>query len=217
LVEPKYIANKFELDMITAKILHSRGFRRVKDIEQFINLITEHISWNNSIMIYGDYDVDGVTSSTVLYKTLKKEDADVEVYISDRFVDGYGLSKNAIDYANNQGKSLIITVDCGIDNHNEIDYAHEKGMDVVVIDHHEGDFGPDCPFVDLKVENSDYPFTQLSGCGITWKVCQHMTKQELYYLLDIVAFSTVADVVPLIDENRAIVNKGIKKINNTYN
>lgn len=187
-------------------------------------LIEEHIEWDNKIFIFGDYDVDGTTSSAILYKALKKLNAQVEVVIGDRFIDEYGLSKGAIDRMDKKGAGCIITVDCGISNHEEIKYAKSKNIDVIVVDHHEPDNDrdgnkvlPKCEFVDLKAVQGAYEFTELCGAGIAWKVAQYITEEPLYYMLDLVAFATIADVVPLVGENRVMVKHGLQDINDNPN
>lgn len=196
--------------------LHNPSY--IPDIDHVKNIIQSHIDWDNLIYIYGDYDVDGVCGSAILYKTLKKMGAEyVYTVISDRFRDGYGLSKEAIDIMHNCGAHLIVTVDCGISDGELIEYAKSKNIDVIVLDHHETDDPPGCPFIDLKVNSQNYPYTKLSGAGITWKVCQHLSNENLFNLLDILTMSTVADVVPLRNENRVIVNRGLKKLSQTHN
>lgn len=233
--------NKFGLKPITTKVLAYRGYQTTQQIESFLNpslddlinatnlariddvyeTINESIMFNDTICIYSDYDVDGITSGAILYKTLKKLGVkNVHTYVSDRYTDGYGLSKKALDFIAKEYKpQLLITVDCGISNHEEINYAKEIGIETIVVDHHDYEKKetlPNCLFLNPKVHDF-YPFKKLSGCGVTWKLCQELTGEKLYEYLDIVALSTVADVVDLIGENRIIVKEGLKRLNSTDN
>lgn len=188
----------------------------IPNIDYVCDIIKTHIKWGNKIYCYGDFDVDGTTSTAIIYLTLKNMGANVEGKIASR-KKGYGLNFEDINRIYKCGGKLIITLDCGISNHKEIKYANNKGIDVIVIDHHEADSPPDTPFVDLKVDSGGYPFKYLSGAGITWKVCQHLIQRPLYNRLDLVAFSTIADVVELEDENRIIAKYGLKEMTNSSN
>lgn len=180
-----------------------------------------------SICIYGDYDADGVTSTALLYTVLKKLTDRVDFYVPSRFTDGYGLNKDAIRRIAEKGTQLLVTVDCGSTNREEVAYAKELGMETIVTDHHEleADAMPDCLLVNAHREDSRYPFSGLSGCGVAFKLAQaiqrrltaagddRFTRQDITDLLDLVAISTVADVVPLLDENRSLVKYGLRVIN----
>lgn len=180
-----------------------------------------------SICIYGDYDADGVTSTALLYTVLKKLTDRVDFYVPSRFTDGYGLNKDAIRRIAEKGTQLLVTVDCGSTNREEVAYAKELGMETIVTDHHEleADAMPDCLLVNAHREDSRYPFPGLSGCGVAFKLAQaiqrrltaagddRFTRQDITDLLDLVAISTVADVVPLLDENRSLVKYGLRVIN----
>ena len=179
------------------------------------------------ICIYGDYDADGVTSTALLYGVLKKLTDHVSFYVPSRFTDGYGLNKDAVARIAEAGAQLLITVDCGSTNREEVEEAKRLGMDVIVTDHHELEAGkePDCLFVNAKREDSRYPFSGLSGCGTAFKLAQaiqriltargdgRFTRQDLTDQLDLVAISTVADVVPLLDENRSLIKYGLRVVN----
>ncbi|MBO4880081.1 MAG: single-stranded-DNA-specific exonuclease RecJ [Firmicutes bacterium] len=179
------------------------------------------------ICIYGDYDADGVTSTALLYGVLKKLTDRVSFYVPSRFTDGYGLNKDAVARIAASGAQLLITVDCGSTNREEVEEAKRLGMDVIVTDHHELEAGkePDCLFVNAKREDSLYPFSGLSGCGTAFKLAQaiqrilaargdgRFTRQDLTDQLDLVAISTVADVVPLLDENRSLIKYGLRVVN----
>jgi len=229
------ISQKYNLSPIISEVLEKRNKNKewkldkylnpklndlynpadIPHIKEFKKNLQLHLEFNDKIYIYGDYDVDGVTSATVLYLVLKEMGANVQVLISDRFKGGYSLSEEEIDQM--KDADLIITVDCGINNQKEIEYINSKGIDIMVIDHHESKNIPECLFVDLKVEKNDYQFKHLSAGGLTWKICQYLINKKLYKLLDLVALSTIADLVPLWDENRIIVKEGLKRINSTKN
>ena len=180
-----------------------------------------------SIWIYGDYDADGVTATALLYTVLQKLTDRVNFYVPSRFTDGYGLNKDAVRRIAEKGAQLLVTVDCGSTNREEVAYAKELGLDVIVTDHHELEAGamPDCLLVNAHREDSRYPFSGLSGCGVAFKLAQaiqrrltaagddRFTRQDITDLLDLVAISTVADVVPLLDENRSLVKYGLRVIN----
>lgn len=189
----------------------------IPNIDKIKNLIKEYIDWNCKIVVVGDFDVDGVCSVAIMYKTLNRMGAKCEAIIGDRFKDGYGLSKRIVDKVEEKGGDLIITLDIGINNREEIKYAKKKGIETIVIDHHLSDNPPECNYVDLKVNNGNYPFKLFSAAGITWKVCQYLLNDNLYYLLDIVAISTIADVVPLKGENRIIAKEGLQRLSSNPN
>ena len=173
------------------------------------------------ILIIGDYDVDGTTSTSMLYAYFKQREFDVLYYIPDRYKEGYGVSLESIDYADENSVKLIITVDCGIKAVNEVKYANSKGIDVIVCDHH-------LPDVDLPKAHSvlnpkqldcRYPFKDLCGCGIAYKLItahniKSANKLNIRSLLDFVALATISDMMPLIDENRVMVFHGLNEINN---
>jgi len=200
-----------------------------KRMDEAVRLVIKHIKDKNKIFVYGDYDADGVTASAVLYETFKALKADVEVYIPYRLTEGYGLNNNAIRHIVTHNTKLIITVDTGIRNKKQIDYAKEHGVDVIVTDHHSAppdtsDY-PDCLIIDPHTEGETYPYKYLAGCGIALKLAKALisrTKlsaehQEILEerVLDLVAIGTVSDVVSLRGENRAIVKKGLEVLNNT--
>ena len=210
------------------------------DMEEIVELIIKHVKEQNKIVIYGDYDADGVTSSAVLHDTLTTLKARADVYIPDRVSEGYGLNKGAIDELIKDDIKLIVTVDGGIRSKEEVEYAKEKGVEVVITDHHVppseippaplnkgGDISglPDCLIINALVENEKYPFKYLSGVGIAFKLAKAIIskaklsdkqKQRLEdRILDLVAIGTVADCVSLLGENRVLVKKGLEILNNT--
>ena len=195
------------------------------DMEIAVNRIIKAIDEKEKVIIYGDYDVDGITSITVLKKFLKDRGLDVDSYIPNRLDEGYGLNKNAIDSIVKQKYSLMITVDCGISGLEEVDYANSLGLDTVITDHHEpAETLPKAlAVVDAKRKDNKYPFNQLAGVGVVFKVIQAISKrfnlEEKEYLkyLDLVCVGTISDIVPLVDENRVISKLGLKLVAVTRN
>ena len=191
----------------------------MKDMEKAIDRVNK--GKKEKILIIGDYDVDGTTSTSMLYAYFKQREFDVLYYIPDRYKEGYGVSLESIDYADENSVKLIITVDCGIKAVNVVKYANSKGIDVIVCDHH-------LPDVDLPKAHSvlnpkqldcRYPFKDLCGCGIAYKLItahniKSANKLNIRSLLDFVALATISDMMPLIDENRVMVFHGLNEINN---
>jgi single-stranded-DNA-specific exonuclease len=185
--------------------------------------ITEAIEWHERIMIYGDYDVDGTTSVAVVYSFLKEQypKGDISYYIPHRYREGYGVSKEGIDFAHAGGYTLMITLDCGIKSAVLIDYAQKLGIDVIVCDHHlPDDTLPNAhAILNPKQPACTYPFKELSGCGIGFKLIQALSQKlklpaEAYTkYLDLVATSIAADIVPIDGENRTLAFYGIEKVN----
>ncbi len=201
----------------------------LKDMEKAVKKILEALQLKQRICIYGDYDADGVTSCSLLLEILGRLTSNLFYYIPSRFEEGYGFHKTAIDKIKELGADLIITVDCGSTSIEEVEYAKQKGISVIVTDHHTAlaDAAPDCIFVNPKQKDCHYPFDGLSGCGVAFKLAQAiqrtlqkekderaslLTKKELNQVLDLVAISTIGDIVPLVDENRTLVKYGLKQI-----
>ena len=191
----------------------------MKDMEKAIVRINNASS--EKIMILGDYDVDGTTSTSMLYTYFSHRNYDLIYYIPDRYKEGYGVSLESIDYAKDNKISLIITVDCGIKAVNQVEYANSNGIDIIICDHHLPDTKVPKAYAVLNPKQSDctYPFKDLCGCGIAYKlITAHNLKSEnklnIRSLLDFVALATVSDMMPLIDENRVMVFHGLKEINN---
>ena len=197
----------------------------MKDMEIAVNRIINAIKSQEKVIIYGDYDVDGITSITVLKKFLKDVGLEVSYYIPNRLDEGYGLNKNAVEKIVNEGYTLMITVDCGISGIDEIDYANSLGLEVIVTDHHEpGESLPKAlAVIDNKRKDSTYPFRELAGVGVSFKLCQAIgmkleLKEETYLkYLDIVCIGTISDIVPLVDENRVITKLGLLLVKQTKN
>ena len=195
------------------------------DMKQAVDRILIAIESKEKVIIYGDYDVDGITSITVLKKFLEERGLETSFYMPNRLEEGYGLNKKAIEQIADQNYTLMITVDCGISGNEEIDYAKELGIDVIVTDHHEpGEQIPKClAVVDAKRKDSEYPFNQLAGVGVVFKLVQaisiklNLDAKEYLKYLDIVCVGTISDIVPLIDENRTIAKLGLQLVPMTKN
>ena len=182
--------------------------------------VIEAITNNQKIVVYGDYDVDGTSSSALMYLFLKELDADVEVHIPNRLTDGYGLSNESIDYLAEKKTELMITVDCGITAVEEIAHASEHGIDTIICDHHKPkEIIPNAVAVlDPIKPGCEYPFKYLSGAGVAFKLARAVAdrvgqKDIVLQYLDLVALSAAADIVSLTDENRILVRKGMELIN----
>lgn len=196
------------------------------DMKKAVSRIRQAIANEETVLIYGDYDVDGITSTSLMIRVLNKYfPGRLLYYIPKRLEEGYGLHLSSLEKAIAKGVSLVITVDCGISALDEAAYLKEKGIDLIITDHHEPqDVLPDAyAIIDPKITDSGYPFTQLAGVGVAFKVLQGLSHQlpeirkDLFANLDLVAFGTVADIVPLLDENRVLVKYGLERLNNTDN
>lgn len=232
------VAESHSLDPFVSLILVSRAITDYEDVEEFfepdfcfcdpylitdmdkaVERIEKAINENERICVYGDYDADGVTSTTLMYSYLSSHGADVMYYIPDRITEGYGMNCSAIDKLREWGVKLIVTVDNGISAIEEINYAKTLGIDCVVTDHHKvGDALPDAvAVVDPHREDCNLHFKDWAGVGVAFKVVCALEKGDYSEILndyaDIIAIGTVADVVDLKDENRAIVKYGVAKIN----
>lgn len=179
-----------------------------------VERIEEAVSEGERIVIYGDYDADGISAAVILYRFLNEVGADCEVFIPER-EDGYGLSTQTVRYiAKKFSPNLIITADCGISCHDEIELAKELGMDVIVTDHHNvPETIPECVVVNPKIKGQEYPFSELCGAGVALKVISALADGDIEDYIDIAAIATIADSVPLIDENRIITAAGLEKMN----
>ena len=195
------------------------------DMQKLVDRVLMAKEKNEKIVIYGDYDVDGITSITVLYSFLKDVGITPNFYLPDRLEEGYGLNKIALKGLKDEGCDLVITVDCGISAIEEAEYAKELGLDLVITDHHEcGEKLPDAiAIVNPKRPDSIYPCNTLAGVGVTFKVITALAKtlkldSESYLkYIDIVSVGTIADIVPLLSENRIITYNGLNTLKNTQN
>jgi len=189
----------------------------LKDMDKTVHRIQEAIHRGEKIRIFGDYDADGVTSTTVMMTTLKRLGAHVDFYIPNRFTEGYGPNEMAFRLAASEGVQLLITVDTGIAAVAEAALARDLGMDYIVTDHHEP--GPELPeafaIIHPKLEGSSYPFKELAGVGVAFKLAHALLGELPEDLLEIAAIGTIADLVPLLGENRLIAAKGIEKMRQT--
>lgn len=239
------IVEKYNVSSLLAKILVNKNIIKEEEIKLFLNptrndfhnpflmpdmekavdRILKAIQNNENILIYGDYDVDGITSVTVLKRFFKDRGVNVNYYIPNRLNEGYGLNKEAIKKIIDDGTNLMITVDCGITGNKEIDYGNSLGLDTIVTDHHEpGEILPNAlAVIDTKREDNIYPFRELAGVGVSFKLIQAISQklglEEKEYLkyLDIVCVGTISDIVPLVDENRVITKLGLKLVQVTKN
>jgi single-stranded-DNA-specific exonuclease len=194
----------------------------MKDMEKAVRRITEATEWHERIMVYGDYDVDGTTAVSLVYSFLKAHyKGELSYYVPHRYREGYGVSKQGIDHAHANGYTLLITLDCGIKSVEMVTYAQSLGIDVIVCDHHLPDdhLPPARAILNPKQKSCTYPFKELSGCGIGFKLISALALQwklpmeQVYQYLDLVATSIAADIVPMDGENRILAYYGIKRIN----
>ncbi len=181
--------------------------------------LSKAIDKGEKILIYGDYDVDGTTGTSLLMLFLKKLGAEVEFYVNDRKTEGYGIARTGIDYAISQNVKVIVTVDCGITAVEPIQYCRQNGIDVIICDHHEAKAErPEAlAILDAKQDECAYPFKELSGCGVAFKLAcalcdlRAIDREIAYEFLDFVALAVAADIVPVVEENRALMFEGIKR------
>jgi len=239
------ISKKHNIDLLISKMLVNRGIINDYDIKIFLNptrndfhdpflfkdmdiavdRIIKAINNNEKTVVYGDYDVDGITSITVLKRFLKERGLDISAHIPNRLNEGYGLNKEAIEEIAREKNTLMITVDCGISGVEEIDYAKTLGIETIITDHHEQlDVLPNAlAIIDAKRKDNTYPFRGLAGVGVVFKLIQaigirlELEEKEYLKYLDIVCVGTISDIVPLVDENRVIAKLGLKLIEVTKN
>lgn len=241
----KHIKDKYRFSDLTAKILAEKNFQTDDEIDVFLNpkrrdfrnpfdmpdmtkaidRIIKAIDNKEKIIIYGDYDADGITSTTILKRFFKDIGVDADYYIPNRLSEGYGMSISAVEKIAEMGYNLIITVDCGITSVNEVERAKELNVDVIITDHHEPteNIPEAVAVVDCKRKDNKYPFRELAGCGVAFKITQALSEKlninENEYLkyLDIACIGTISDIVPLVDENRIIAKLGLLLVNQTRN
>jgi single-stranded-DNA-specific exonuclease len=237
----EYLQKVLQVDEVTATLLLQRGIETyeeaktffrpsfedlhnpflMKDMDKAVDRIENAIANSENILVYGDYDVDGTTSVALLSSYLKTKTENVATYIPDRYDEGYGISYKGIDFAHDNDFSLIIALDCGIKAIEKVDYAKEKGVDFIICDHHRpGNTIPDAVAVlDPKREDCEYPYKELCGCGVGFKLVQALalkdgkTIEDLVEYLDLVATAIGADIVPITGENRALAYFGLQVIN----
>lgn len=237
----QHLAEALNVDVVIASLLVQRGvetydearafFRPtlealhdpylMKDMDKAVARIEQAIAGGENILVFGDYDVDGTTAVSLVSSYLKTIYPDVDTYIPDRYAEGYGVSFAGIDYADDNGCSLIIALDCGIKSIDKVAYAKEKGIDFIICDHHRpGDTLPDAVAVlDPKRDDCTYPYDELCGCGVGFKLIQALagnrgqTIFDLVPYLDLVATAIAADIVPITGENRVLAKFGLDVIN----
>lgn len=193
----------------------------MKGMHDAVSRINKALLQNEKILIYGDYDVDGTTAVALVYSFFKNFTSNISYYIPDRYLEGYGISTKGIDYAKSNNVGLIIALDCGIKSVDKIDYANSLGIDFIICDHHlPGNKIPEAIAVlDPKQGDCNYPYKELTGCGLGYKLCNAFEKSNLQEssildnYIDLVALSIAADIVPITGENRILAHYGLKKIN----
>lgn len=193
---------------------------QMKDMDRAVQRVLHALEEGEKILVYGDYDVDGTTSVAMMYDFLTSLYSDVDYYIPDRYTEGYGISFQGIDYAVENGYSLIIALDCGIKALDKVDYANARNVDFIICDHHlAGEQIPDAVAVlDPKRKDCQYPFKELTGCGVGFKLIQalakelRLDKESIFQYLDYLVVSVAADIVPIVGENRIFAHYGLEKL-----
>ena len=193
----------------------------MKDMDKAVERLNRAMGRKERILVYGDYDVDGTTAVSLVYKFLQQFYSNIDYYIPDRYEEGYGVSKKGVDYAYETGVGLVIVLDCGIKAVGEIAYAREKGIDFIICDHHVPDeeLPAAAAILNPKRFDSTYPYEHLSGCGVGFKFMQAFAASngiefhQLVPLLDLVAVSIASDIVPVMGENRVLAYHGLRQLN----
>jgi len=234
--EVKHLSAALNVDMAIANLLVQRGIKTyqdarsffrprlsdlhdpflMKDMDKAVKRLVEAIQSDEKVLVYGDYDVDGTTSVALMYSFLQNKLTNVDYYIPDRYMEGYGISKQGIEYAAKNNYSLVVVLDCGIKAIDKIAQAKEMGVEFIICDHHNpGDETPDAVAVlDPKQPGCNYPYKELSGCGVGFKFVQAFCRDQgipedvIYELLDLVVVSIASDIVPLTGENRVLAYYG---------
>ncbi|RKY38971.1 MAG: single-stranded-DNA-specific exonuclease RecJ [Candidatus Omnitrophota bacterium] len=186
----------------------------LKGMKEAVERIRRAIRIKERIMVYGDYDADGITGTALLFSVLRRLGADVCYYIPNRLTEGYGLNIEALQKAKRKGVALLITVDCGINAHKEVNYAHSLGIEIIITDHHRLDKEPPpaLAVINPLQPECSYPGKELTGVGLAYKMACALTGEREEENLDLVALGTVADIAPLVGENRVLVKEGLKRI-----
>jgi single-stranded-DNA-specific exonuclease len=237
----EHLSKELGIDKVLANLLAQRGIRTfeeakkffrpsldnlhdpflMKDMDKAVARLEKAIRSGEKILVYGDYDVDGTTAVSLVYTFLKEHHPHVDFYIPDRYAEGYGISFMGVDFAKENNFTLIIALDCGIKAMDKVDYAKERGIDFIICDHHRpGDTLPDAAAVlDPKRHDCSYPFDELCGCGVGFKLVQayslrnNIAFSELEQYLDLCAISIASDLVPIVGENRILCYFGLKQVN----
>jgi single-stranded-DNA-specific exonuclease len=241
-----HFAQFADLPPLIVQILYNRGFTQFQDVHGFlthewanddplalkgmaeaITRLSRAIANQESIAVYGDYDVDGVTATTIMVQSLKALGAKVQAYIPNRFDEGYGLNNEALTELAHQGVKVVLTVDCGIRSVNEVAYGNSLGLDIIITDHHHvgSELPPALAAINPKQPGCTYPFKELAGVGLAYKLIQallQLVKETDYFqppalqatdFLDLVALGTIADLAPLYGENRKLARAGLRQLN----
>lgn len=239
--EVKHLSAALNVNMVIARLLVQRGIKTfneakaffrprlsdllnpflMKDMDKAVFRIEQAIANKEKVIVYGDYDVDGTTSVAMMYSFLKSRIEQIEYYIPDRYSEGYGISPKSINYAIDNGFTLMIALDCGIKAVDKIADAKERGLDYIICDHHNpGDeIPPAYAVLDPKQPDCNYPNKELSGCGVGFKLLQaycqknNIEQDEIYDMLDLLVVSIASDIVPIVGENRVMAYYGLKKLN----
>jgi len=239
--EVKHLSAALNVNMIIARLLVQRGIKTfneakaffrprlsdllnpflMKDMDKAVERVEQAIAKQEKVLVYGDYDVDGTTSVAMMYSFLKSRIEQIEYYIPDRYSEGYGISPQSINYAIDNGFTLVIALDCGIKAVEKIADAKERGLDFIICDHHNpGDsLPPAVAVLDPKQPECPYPNKELSGCGVGFKLLQaycqknNLEQDEIYDMLDLLVVSIASDIVPIFGENRVMAYFGLKKLN----
>lgn len=193
----------------------------MKDMDLAVARLEKAVASQEKILVYGDYDVDGTTAVALVYSFIRRLTSSVDFYIPDRYDEGYGVSKKGIDWASDNGFTLIITLDCGIKAIDKVKYAADKGIDLIICDHHlpEEEIPAAAAVLDPKREDCTYPFDDLSGCGVGFKLVQAYSQknglpfESLLPLLDLLVVSIASDLVTVVGENRVLAHFGLKRLN----
>ncbi len=239
--EVKHLSVALNVNMVIARLLVQRGIKTfdeakeffrprlsdlhnpflMKDMDKAVERLELAIANKEKVIIYGDYDVDGTTSVALMYTFLKPRIEEIEYYIPDRYSEGYGISPKSINYAIDNGFTLIVALDCGIKAVEKIAGAKARGLDYIICDHHNpgNEVPPAVAVLDPKQVDCNYPYKELSGCGVGFKLAQafcqknNLEQEEIYDLLDLLAVSIAADIVPITGENRVLAYYGLKRLN----
>ncbi len=237
----KQLSAELGVDPVLATLLVHRGIRTfeearsffrpnlsdihdpflMKDMDKAVERLEKAVSGNEKVLVYGDYDVDGTTAVALVYSFIRRLTSSVDFYIPDRYDEGYGVSKKGIDWAAENGFRLIITLDCGIKAIDKVEYAASKGIDIIICDHHlpESEIPAAVAVLDPKREDCHYPFDDLSGCGVGFKLVQAYSAkcgipfESLLPLLDLLVVSIASDLVSVVGENRVLAHFGLKWLN----
>ncbi len=239
--EVKHLSAALNVNMVIARLLVQRGIKTfdeaktffrprlsdlhdpflMKDMDRAVERLEQAIANKEKVIVYGDYDVDGTTSVALMYSFLKPRIEEIEYYIPDRYSEGYGISPKSINYAIDNGYTLVVALDCGIKAVDKIADAKARGLDFIICDHHNPDdeIPPAVAVLDPKRVDCEYPYKELSGCGVGFKLAQafcqknELEQEEIYDLLDLVVVSIASDIVPIKGENRVLAYYGLKKLN----